>query len=130
MPKYLIILMVLLTAFSGCRGTKDTSEPESQIEDVSKPKWIIGMSQCNLGEPWRVQMNQDIKNAAEDHDEIKVIFKDAQNDSLKQRAQIEEFINADVDLLIVSPKEAAPMTPPISSAYDQGIPVIILDRRI
>ncbi len=25
------------------------------------PKWRIGMSQCNLGEPWRVQMNADIK---------------------------------------------------------------------
>ncbi len=24
-------------------------------------KWIVGMSQCNLGEPWRVQMNADIK---------------------------------------------------------------------
>jgi ribose transport system substrate-binding protein len=88
------------------------------------------MSQCNLGEPWRVQMNQDIRNAAADHPEIQVIFKDAQNDSLKQRSQIEEFVSAEVDLLIVSPKEAAPLTPPISAAYDRGIPVIVLDRRV
>jgi ribose transport system substrate-binding protein len=93
-------------------------------------KWIIGMSQCNLGEPWRVQMNADIKKAAEEHPEIDVVYKDAQNDTLRQRGQIEEFVDADVDLLIVSPKEAAPLTPPVAAAFHQGIPVIVLDRKV
>ncbi len=93
-------------------------------------KFTIGMSQCNLGEPWRVQMNADIKRAAAAHSGLTVVFKDAQNDTLKQRSQIEEFINSGVDLLIVSPKEAAPLTPPIAAAYKQGIPVIVLDRKV
>jgi len=93
-------------------------------------KWTIGMSQCNLGEPWRVQMNADIRRAAEAHPELSVVFKDAQNDTLTQRGQIEEFINADVDLLIVSPKEAAPLTAPVAEAFRKGIPVIVLDRRV
>ncbi len=88
------------------------------------------MSQCNLGEPWRVQMNADIEKAAAEHPEIKVIFKDAQNDTLRQRSQIEEFVNSGVDCLIVSPKEAAPLTPVVANAYDAGIPVIVLDRRV
>lgn len=92
--------------------------------------FTIGMSQCNLGEPWRVQMNADIKKAAETNQNLKVIFKDAQNDTLVQRSQIEEFISAGVDLLIVSPKEAAPLTPPVAAAYKKGIPVIVLDRRL
>ncbi|MBI3004044.1 MAG: ABC transporter substrate-binding protein, partial [Ignavibacteriales bacterium] len=41
---------------------------------AQKPTWTIGMSQCNLGEPWRVQMNADVKNAAEAHPGLKVIF--------------------------------------------------------
>src|SRR6266576_452828 len=81
---------------------------------AAEKQYVIGMSQCNLGEPWRVQMNTDVKNAAEKHPNIKMIFKDAQNDSLKQRAQIEEFVNSKVDLIIVSPKEAAPLTPPVA----------------
>ncbi len=92
--------------------------------------FTIGMSQCNLGEPWRVQMNADIKKAAEAHPNLKVVFKDAQNNTLTQRAQIEEFISAGVDLLIVSPKEAAPLTPPVAAAFQKGIPVIVLDRRL
>jgi len=93
-------------------------------------KYTIGMSQCNLGEPWRVQMNADVKRAADKHPNIEVIYKDAQNDTLKQVSQIREFIASKVDLLIVSPKEAVPLTPPVSEAYKAGIPVIVLDRKV
>jgi ribose transport system substrate-binding protein len=95
-----------------------------------QPRWTIGMSQCNLGEPWRVQMNADIRNAAEEHQEIRIIFKDAQNDNLRQSAHVEEFIRAGVDVIIISPKEAAPLTKPVSEAYKKGVPVIVLDRRV
>jgi len=123
-------LFMSLFWFAGCGSPKSDTPAEETAAAHSTSRCTIGMSQCNLGEPWRVQMNLDIKNAAEEHPELRVIFKDAQNDSLKQRAQIEEFINTDVDLLIVSPKEAAPLTPPIAEAYDKGIPVIVLDRRV
>jgi ribose transport system substrate-binding protein len=96
----------------------------------SGSQFVIGMCQCNLGEPWRVQMNADIKAAADKHPELKVVFKDAQNDTLQQRAQIEEFVSAKVNLLIVSPKEAQPLTEPVAHAVEAGIPVIVLDRRL
>lgn len=92
--------------------------------------WLIGMSQCNLGEPWRVQMNEDVKKAAEKHANLKVVFKDAQNDSLRQRAQVEELVAQKIDLLIISPKEAAPLTQPVAEAYNKKIPVIVLDRAV
>jgi ribose transport system substrate-binding protein len=92
--------------------------------------WVIGMSQCNLGEPWRVQMDADVRAAAEQHDNLRVIFKDAQNESLTQRAQVEEFVEQGVDLIIISPKEAAPLTRPVAEAYQRGIPVIVLDRAV
>jgi ribose transport system substrate-binding protein len=93
-------------------------------------QYVIGMSQCNLGEPWRVQMDHDIKEAAAKHPELKVIFKDAQNDTLRQRSAVEEFVNSKVDLLIISPKEAQPLTEPVARAVDAGIPVIVLDRAV
>ncbi len=95
-----------------------------------KKSWTIGMSQCNLGEPYRVQMNADIRKAAEGHPELNVIFKDAQNDNLRQASHVEEFVNQGVDLIIISPKEAAPLTRPVAAAYAKGIPVIVLDRRV
>jgi ribose transport system substrate-binding protein len=97
---------------------------------AQQPQWTIGMSQCNLGEPWRVQMNADIKTAAAAHPEIRVIYKDAQNDALRQSAHVEEFVQSGVNLIIISPKEAAPLTRPVSEAYKKGVPVIVLDRRV
>jgi ribose transport system substrate-binding protein len=97
---------------------------------TQQPRWTIGMSQCNLGEPWRVQMNADIKRAAEGFSKLKVVFKDAQNDNLRQSAHVEEFVRAGVNLIIISPKEAAPLTGPVANAYKKGIPVIVLDRRV
>ena len=97
---------------------------------AQQARWTIGMSQCNLGEPWRVQMNADVGKAAEANPHVKVIFKDAQNDNLRQSAHLDEFVRAGVNLIIVSPKEAAPLTRPVSQAYRKGIPVIVLDRRV
>jgi ribose transport system substrate-binding protein len=122
MRKFVVPIFTFLgfVLLMGCNESK-TNGPHT---------FTIGMSQCNLGEPWRVQMDQDIRSAAAEHPELKVIFKDAQNDTLKQRAQVEEFVSAKVDLLIISPKEAQPLTEPVARAMDAGIPVIVLDRAV
>jgi ribose transport system substrate-binding protein len=104
--------------------------PARQHAGTADDPWVIGMSQCNLGEPWRVQMNADIKAAADAHPNLRVIYKDAQNNSLTQRAQVEELVDQGVDLIIISPKEAAPLTKPVAEAYQRGIPVIVLDRAV
>ena len=115
----------------GCgRGSSAPSPTPSEKTDSSSDVFLIGMSQCNLGEPWRVQMNADIKAEAETHDEITMVFKDAQNDTLKQRSHVEEFTSAGVDLIMISPKEAQPLTEPIAKAYQAGIPVVVLDRAV
>lgn len=93
-------------------------------------KYVIGMSQCNLGEPWRVQMNKDVEEAAKGHPELEMIFKDAQNKAETQQAQVREFIAQGVNLIIISPKEAKPLTQPVAEAMDAKIPVIVLDRKI
>lgn len=116
---------------SGCgKSSPQQTSAGRGSESASKSSYTIGMSQCNLGEPWRVQMNADIRAAAEKHPNLKVIYKDAQNDTLKQRAHVEEFVSAKVDLIIISPKEAAPLTEPVAKAVEAGIPVIVLDRRL
>lgn len=106
------------------------AKPSKKRAGTPEDPFIIGMSQCNLGEPWRVQMNEDIKKAAEAEKGVKVVFKDAQNESLTQRAQVEELVAQGIDLLIISPKEAAPLTKPVAEAYKKGIPVIVLDRAV
>ena len=63
-------ISILLTAAMGvsvlAAGTVTVSAAEK------KDKYVIGMSQCNLGEPWRVAMNDQIAMAAEKHPEFEV----------------------------------------------------------
>lgn len=117
----------------GCRekaGPETAAASANPSERATTTKRVVGVSQCNLGEPWRVQMNADIAAAAKKHPQLELVFKDAQNDSLTQRAQIEELVQQKIDLLIVSPKESAPLTKPVADVYKKGIPVIVLDRAI
>lgn len=114
-----VIALIAIAALAGC-GSKQTT----------KEQFVIGMSQCNLGEPWRTQMNADVKAAAEKHPEIKMIWKDAQNKATTQQDQVKEFVDLGVDLIIISPKEARPLTKPVADAMAAGIPVIVLDRKV
>ena len=44
----------------------------------AKKKWRVGFSQCNLGEPWRANMFEDLKKeVAKYPDDIELIHKDA-----------------------------------------------------
>ncbi len=96
-----------------------------------KRKWIIGFSQCNNAEPWRAAMNKALlMEAAKHKDEIQVILMDAQNDSAKQRNDVENLVTRGIDLLIISPKESTPLTRPVKKVYQGGTPVIVLDRDI
>lgn len=128
------LALVALSCLGGCKqqaaGEAGPAPSASVKRGTTERPWLVGMSQCNLGEPWRVQMNEDVKKAAEKHPNLKLVFKDAQNDSLRQRAQVEELVGQNVDLLIISPKEAAPLTQPVAEAYKKKVPVIVLDRAV
>jgi ribose transport system substrate-binding protein len=131
-----LITSLAVVASFACAGCQEgptagpTAATASATKGTPEHPWVVGMSQCNLGEPWRVQMNEDVDKAAKQHPQLKVVFTDAQNDSLRQRAQVEELVAQRIDLLIISPKETAPLTKPVAEAFDAGIPVIVLDRRV
>jgi ribose transport system substrate-binding protein len=133
----LLAVLPLLVALVGCPqqppitpAAPTTGPAPAPTGAAAGKKYTIGMSQCNLGEPWRVQMNADIKEAADKHPELAVIWKDAQNKTEQQQAQVREFISQGVDLIIISPKEAVPLTAPVAEAMEKHIPVIVLDRKI
>jgi ribose transport system substrate-binding protein len=135
--KDLVRCVLALWLAVGCSKGKELPRPDTRAAEAEKTAanapadgYVIGLSQCNLGEPWRVQMNADITQAARKIPKLRLVVKDAQNDSLRQRAQVEELAGQGIHALIVSPKEAAPLTQPIAEVYKKGIPVIVLDRAV
>lgn len=89
----------------------------------------IGVSQCSDDE-WRHQMNNEILREALFYDGVEVDIRTVKDNNEQQAEDIRRFIKEGVDLLIVAPNEAAPITPVVEEAYQKGIPVIVVDRRI
>ena len=123
MFRVVAVLSIIVGLMSGC------GKPPAE-KNEGKKKYVIGFSQCNLGEPWRRQMNDDVEAAARKHSEINLIEKEAGNNTGVQQDQMKEFVNLGVDLIIISPKESRPLTKPVADAMAAGIPVIVLDRAI
>ena len=93
------------------------------------PRFRIGVAQCS-DDSWRHKMNDEILREAMFYDGVSVEIRSAADDNRKQAEDVHYFIDKGVDLLIISANEAAPMTPIVEEAYDKGIPVILIDRKI
>lgn len=93
------------------------------------PRFRIGVAQCS-DDSWRHKMNEEILREAMFYDGVSVEIRSAGDDNRKQAEDVHYFMDKGVDLLIISANEAAPMTPIVEEAYQKGIPVIMVDRKI
>lgn len=93
-------------------------------------QFLIGFSQLGFDHPWRVAMNDQIQAEAKKHPELKVVITNGQNDNAKQVADVENLLQQKIDLLIISPNEAAPLTAVVKKVHDAGVPVIVVDRAV
>lgn len=132
-PLALLLALSGAPAASGQATPTGTSASGTCIPEGGIPEqesYLVGMSQANKGEPWRQAMNDQIAAAAAAHPELEVVFADAAQDNAKQVADVENFLQQGIDLLIISPNEAAPLTDVVAEACAEGVPVIVLDRKV
>ena len=64
--------------------------------------YVIGVSQCSE-DIWRDKLNQELQTATYMEDGITIKFASADDNDKRQIQQIEQFISAGVNLLIISP---------------------------
>jgi ABC-type sugar transport system substrate-binding protein/DNA-binding response OmpR family regulator len=93
-----------------------------------RPKYVIGVSQCSE-DIWRDKLNNELKIGTYFHDDVELQFVSADDSDEKQIEQINQFISDGINLLIVAPNQVATVSPAIDKAFDQGIPVIVFDRK-
>lgn len=94
----------------------------------AQKQWRIGVSQCSE-DIWRHKQNRELTIGGYADNRIALEFLSADDNDQRQIEQINRFIEEKVDLLIVSPNKAATLSAVIDKAYDQGIPVILFDRK-
>jgi signal transduction histidine kinase/AraC-like DNA-binding protein/ABC-type xylose transport system substrate-binding protein/CheY-like chemotaxis protein len=94
-----------------------------------EPDYIIGFSQCVGSDLWRKTMLDEMKMELSLHPGVKFVYSDANGNSKTQVKQVQAMLDQNIDLLIISPNEAKPLTPIVESAFSSGIPVIVIDRK-
>ena len=132
----------LATAQEAKDGYKGKPRPllwasrDLEYVDTSKFKkdgpYVIGFSNASISNIWRVGLLHSIQQAAADNkDKIsKLIITDANDDPSKQVSDVQDLLQRGLDLLIVSPATAQALDPIVSQAMDQGVPVVLVDRRV
>ena len=113
-----LLLLLIGSILQGCGHKKQA------------PEYVIGFSQCIGSDLWRKTMLEEINMELSLHPGAKLIYADANGDSKTQVAQVKKMLAQGINLLIVSPNEAQPLTPVVEQAYHKGLPVIIIDRKI
>ncbi len=110
----LVSLFVVLMSLLGCSEEKT---------------YKIGVSQCSQDD-WRMKMNDEINREIMFHEDAVVEIRSADDNNERQISDIRYFADNDFDIIIVSPNEAAALTPIIKEVYERGIPVVVFDRNI
>ncbi|WP_230981376.1 hybrid sensor histidine kinase/response regulator transcription factor [Echinicola salinicaeni] len=96
-------------------------------EDAKQYK--IGFSQCVSNDAWRKAMHDEMYRELSFYPDLSLEIRDAQGNSATQIQQIKELVASGIDLLIVSPNESSPITPIIEEIFQNGLPVIVVDRK-
>lgn len=124
-------MFLLMSLLIGCSteapGTSSNASLESA--DQGDKQIVIGVSQPHSTSAWRILQTESMTNALEGAG-YKVIYTDAQNNTQKQVADIEDILAQNPDYLVLSPREEDGLVPAIEAAKAAGVPVILLDRKV
>ena len=120
-----VALIAVLATAGGCGRSSPTPEPACDDGATT----TIAVSLCAPDDAWHRQMKADIELAAKRHADLKLILGTA-TDAPQQSAEVEQFIEQAVDLIIVAAADPQSLTGPVTKAFKGGIPVILLHRPI
>jgi ribose transport system substrate-binding protein len=99
--------------------------PRGQSLRAEPKKYVFGFSQAAITESWRVHEKRGGEASGDRLD-----YHRSPNSVEKQVADVQNLIRQGVDVLLISPKEAAALTGAVIKATEAKIPTIIFDRNV
>jgi ribose transport system substrate-binding protein len=111
----ILLAMPCLFALTGCAKKKD--------------KLVIGFSQMENNNPWRIAETNSMKEEADKRsDKYQLLVTDAQGQTSKQVSDVEDLIARRVDAIFLAPREYEGLAPALQAAKEANIPVFLIDR--
>ena len=90
----------------------------------------VGFSQVGAESDWRTANTESMKSTFSEENGYELIFDDAQQKQENQLTAIRNFIQQEVDYIVLAPVTESGWDTVLQEAKDAGIPVIIVDRMV
>lgn len=138
MKKIVALLITIAMVFSmvAC-GSKGGDSPASSDKSASKSDGassgdliVVGFSQVGAESDWRTANTESMKSTFTKENGYELIFDDAQQKQENQIKAVRNFIQQDVDYIVIAPVTETGWDTVLQEAKEAGIPVIIVDRMI
>lgn len=108
-------------------AAETTAEPVDTGDDLI----VVGFAQCKADESdWRMANTASMQETLSEANGYKMILADSNNDAAKQVADVQGFIDQEVDYIVIAAVNMDGWDTVLSSAKEAGIPVILMDRTI
>ena len=120
------VVLLLAAVLSSC-GSKKTEE--QQPASPKTERITVGFSQVGSESDWRMASTASIQEAFADSP-YTLLFNDGQQKQENQIKAIREFIDQDVDYIILDPCVETGWDSALMEAKEAGIPVIVIDRAV
>ncbi|NMA65928.1 MAG: substrate-binding domain-containing protein, partial [Clostridiaceae bacterium] len=141
----LLMAVVMLTALTACgKASEPATSPQSPAASSQAPAAkdpepaassgddliYVGFVQVGAESDWRMANTKSMQETFTEDKGYKFEMVDAQQQTQKQITAIRDFIQKDVDYIVLAPNTEAGWDTVLGEAKDAGIPVIIVDRMI
>ena len=125
------LLSVVMAAamLAGCGGNGQNAGGDSKT-DAGDDLITIGFSQVGAESDWRTANSESMKETFSEENGYNLIFDDAQQKQENQLTAIRNFIQQEVDYIVLAPVTETGWDTVLQEAKDAEIPVIIVDRMV
>ena len=105
--------------------SSDSGEGQRQRDVIT-----VGFSQVGAESDWRTANTESMQETFTEENGYELIFDDAQQKQENQITAIRNFIQQEVDYILLAPVTESGWDTVLQEAYDADIPVIIVDRMV
>ena len=139
-----VAMVAAVLAGCGSSGAKETAAPAGSETEVASEAAsgeteaagntgdviTVGFSQVGAESDWRTANSESMKSTFSTENGYNLIFDDAQQKQENQIAAIRNFIQQEVDYIVLAPVTESGWDTVLQEAKDAEIPVIIVDRMV
>ena len=127
----ILSVVMVVTMLGGCGGASNnkTSSGDGGSGD-GNDLITVGFSQVGAESDWRTANTESMKSTFTEANGYRLIFDDAQQKQENQLKAIRNFIQQEVDYIVLAPVTESGWDTVLQEAKDAEIPVIIVDRMV